>query len=76
MVEYNKVNVKLTYVQLKKVKAAVKNKTGTTLILFRIVGGEAKTVPIPVFSPITSTNVGISPQNFLTFNYNPFDRLV
>ena len=28
------------------------------------------------FSPVTSTNVGISPKNFLTFSFNPFDRLV
>ena len=31
MVEYNKVNVKLSNTQLKKFKNAVKNKTGTTL---------------------------------------------
>ena len=31
MVEYSKVNVKLTDAQLKKLKAVVKNKTGTTL---------------------------------------------
>ena len=31
MVEYNKVNVKLSDTQLKKLKAVVKNKTGTTL---------------------------------------------
>ena len=31
MVEYTKVNVKLTDVQLKKLKTAVKDKTGTTL---------------------------------------------
>ena len=31
MVEYNKKNVKLSNTQLKKIKAAVKNKTGTTL---------------------------------------------
>ena len=31
MVEYCKVNVKLTDTQLKKVKATVKNKAGTTL---------------------------------------------
>ena len=31
MVEYGKVNVKLTDTQLKKLKNAVKNKTGTTL---------------------------------------------
>ena len=28
------------------------------------------------FSPVTSTNVGISPQNFLTFNPNSFAILV
>ena len=31
MVEYSQVNVKLTDTQLKKLKAALKNKTGTTL---------------------------------------------
>ena len=31
MVEYNKVNTKLTDKQLKKLKTAAKNKTGTTL---------------------------------------------
>ena len=31
MVEYSKVNVKLTDMQLKKLKTAVENKTGTTL---------------------------------------------
>ena len=31
MVEYSKVNVKLTDTQLKKLKNAVKKKTGTTL---------------------------------------------
>ena len=31
MVEYNKVNLKLSDTQLKKLKTAVKNKTGTTL---------------------------------------------
>ena len=28
------------------------------------------------FSPVTSTNVRISPQNFLTFSFNAFGRLV
>ena len=23
------------------------------------------------FSPVTSTNVGVSPQNFVTFTFNP-----
>ena len=31
MVEYSKVNVKLTYTQLKKLKPYVKNKTGTAM---------------------------------------------
>ena len=31
MVEYSKVNAKLINTQLKKLKSAVKNKTGTTL---------------------------------------------
>ena len=31
MVEYSKVNVKLSNAQLKKLKTAVKNKLGTTL---------------------------------------------
>ena len=31
MAEYKKVNVKLSSTQLKKLKTAVKNKTGTTL---------------------------------------------
>ena len=31
MVEYSKVNVNLSYTQLKKLKTAVKNKTGTTM---------------------------------------------
>ena len=31
MVEYSKLNVKLSDTQLKKLKTAVKNKTGTTL---------------------------------------------
>ena len=33
MVEYSKVNVKLTDTQLKKLKTAVKNETGTTLTM-------------------------------------------
>ena len=28
------------------------------------------------FYPVTSTNVGINPQNFLTFSFNAFDRLL
>ena len=39
-------------------------------------GGEAKRPPLPVFFPVTSRNVGISLQNFLTFSFNLFDILV
>ena len=40
MVEYSKVNVKLTDAQLKKLKTAGKNKTGTTLrISLKILDG-------------------------------------
>ena len=41
---------------------------------FRI-GGVIKTLPTS-FPPVTSTNVGFSPQNFLTFSFNPFATLV
>ena len=40
MVGYSKVNVKLTYTQLKKLKNAVKNNTGATLRMsFKMFGG-------------------------------------
>ena len=41
-------------------------------------GGGAKTPPPPPinFSPVTSTNVRSSLQNFLTFSFPPIDRLV
>ena len=38
-------------------------------------GGGAKR-PTTSFSPVTSTNIGLSPQNFLTFSFNPFATLV
>ena len=28
------------------------------------------------FSPVTSSNVGVSPQNFLAYSFNPFATLV
>ena len=41
-------------------------------------GGQPPPPPLPrtSFFPVTSTNVGISPQNFLTFSFNPFATLV
>ena len=35
-----------------------------------------KKAPPTSFSPVTSTNVGISYQNFLTFSFNLFVKLV
>ena len=32
--------------------------------------------PSTSFSPVTSTNVGISPKNFLIFSFYPFAALV
>ena len=41
MVEYSKVNVKLSDTQLKKLKTAVENKTGATLrIIFKMFNGK------------------------------------
>ena len=45
----------------------------TVLTLFKM--GGAKSPPTS-FSPVTSPNVGISPQNLLTFSFNPFATLV
>ena len=44
------------------------------LTLFRIQGGK-KSLPTS-FSLVTSTNVGISSQNFLAFSFNLFATLV
>ena len=42
-----------------------------------VVGGvEGKKASPTSFFPVTSTNVGFGPQNFLTFNFNPFATLV
>ena len=30
----------------------------------------------PVFSPVTSTNVRVSPQDFLTFSFSLFTKLL
>ena len=38
-------------------------------------GGGQKGPPTS-FSPVTSSNVGFGPQNFLTFSFNPFGTLV
>ena len=35
-----------------------------------------KKAPPTIFLPVTSTNVGIDPQNFLTFSFDSFATLV
>ena len=35
-------------------------------------GGGGQKAPSTSFSPATSANVGISPENFLSFSFNPF----
>ena len=44
------------------------------LTLFR--RGAGQKGPPTSFLPVTSTNVGIVPYNFLTFSFNPFATLV
>ena len=44
------------------------------LTLFRM--GGAKKDPLNSFSAVTSTNIGLSPQNILSFTFNPFATLV
>ena len=47
------------------------------LTLFRMGGeGGGQKGPPTSFFPVTSTNVGFGPQNFLTFSFNPFVTLV
>ena len=38
--------------------------------------GWGQRVPPTSFYLVTSTNVGFSPKNFLTFSFNPFSTLV
>ena len=41
-----------------------------------IQNGGTKSLPPTSVSPVTSTNVEISPKNFLNFSFNPFATLV
>ena len=38
--------------------------------------GGGRKAPPTSFSPVTSTNLGFGPQNFLTFSFDPFATLV
>ena len=65
-------NIVTIVAKYKMPHSLIMNLDQTPLILLRIGGGGVKKVPPTNFSPVTSTNVGISPQNFLTFSFNPF----
>ena len=39
-------------------------------------GGAKRPSPLISFPPVFSTSVGLNPQNFLTFSFNPFSTLV
>ena len=46
------------------------------LTLFKMEEPKKPPPPPTSFSPVTSTNIGISPKNFLTFSFDPFSKLV
>ena len=46
------------------------------LTLFKMGWGGGAKRPPASFSPVTSSNVGIIPQNLLTFSFNAFAALV
>ena len=46
------------------------------LNLFRMKRGVVKSPPTTSFSPVISTNIGFSPQNFLDYSFNPFATLL
>ena len=48
------------------------NITGDTVVTFPVI----TIIDTTIFSSVTSTNVGISPEDFLTFSFNPLATLV
>ena len=46
------------------------------LIRINSIQEEGQKGPSASFFPVTSTNVGVSHQNFLTFSFNPFATVV
>ena len=54
----------------------LRDKKSIKEFLLNLLKGQKAPPPPTSFSSVTSTNVGIRPQNFLTFSFNPFDRLV
>ena len=67
MVEYNKINVKLTDTQVKKLKTAVKNKTGTTLRMsFKMLDGN----DVPHEFLLTTRQKTMKPRNTCNNNFS------
>ena len=58
-----------------KLPQGIETTDGLTLFRMGRRGGGKKAPPTS-FSPIISTNLGINPQNFLTFSFNPFATVV
>ena len=58
-----------------KLPQGIETTDGLTLFRMGRGGGDQKAPPTS-FSPIISTNLGINPQNFLTFSFNPFATVV
>ena len=49
-------------------------KLATNINPIQDAGGQK--IPLTRFPPVTSTNVGITLKNFMTFSFNPFATLV
>ena len=57
---------------LKKLYIRSKQVVSTYVFTLFRMGGEGQKAPSTSFSPATSASVGISPENFLSFSFNPF----
>ena len=60
-------------IKLQAFRAATLLKTDSNKCAFREI---CKKAPPTSFSPVTSTNIGFGPQNFLAFSFNTFATLV
>ena len=65
----------LGYEHKKKISECNVINSVNPLYLTLFMMGGAKSPPPPTsFSPVTSTNVGFGPKNFLTFSFNPLSH--
>ena len=80
MKQYNSLNVNLSNSQPNKLKSAIKNETEVLLRLSSNTIGDNETnfphkLLLTLFS-MGRIKVGISPQNIVTFSFNPYPTLV